>query len=209
VKKALDKIFREYPPEPRKPKGHDKMKPRTLFASLIALALATAASAQPPAPVTKSAVQTLTATIVAIDSTNRLISLKADNGAVETIVAGPDMQRFNELKVGDKVTFKYYESVVFAIQKPGATPPSAEKLAVERNAAGSRPGGKMTQTQTAVVTVTAIDMAIPSVTIRTDKGGTMHFKVEDKGNLTGVKVGDKVQVTYTEALAISVESPKK
>ena len=37
----------------------------------------------------------------------------------------------------------------------------------------------------------------------------MSFKVEDKANLAGVKVGDKVQVTYSQALAISVESPKK
>ncbi len=75
-------------------------------------------------------------------------------------------------------------------------------------AGGAKPGGKMTQTMTAVVTVTAIDMAVPSVTIKTEKGETMSFKVEDKANLTGVKVGDKVQVTYTQALAISVEAPK-
>jgi Cu/Ag efflux protein CusF len=183
------------------------MTRRILFACLLVLALAAAASAQPPASVTKSAVVTETATIVAIDATNRLISLKGEDGIVETIVAGPDVQRFSELKVGDKVTFKYYESVVYAIQKPGATPPSPEKIAVER-AGGAKPGGKMTQTMTAVVTVTAIDAAVPSVTIKTEKGETMSFKVEDKANLTGVKVGDKVQVTYTQALAISVEAPK-
>jgi Cu/Ag efflux protein CusF len=183
------------------------MKPQILSASLIALSLAAAGWAQPPASVTKTAVETVTATIVAIDATNRVISLKAEDGTVESIVAGPDVQRFNELKVGNKVTFKYYESVVYSIQKPGATPPSAEKLAVERTAA--RPGGKITQTMTAVVTLTAIDLAVPSVTIKTEKGETMHFKVEDKSNLTGVKVGDKIQVTYTQALAISVESSKK
>ena len=36
----------------------------------------------------------------------------------------------------------------------------------------------------------------------------MSVKVEDPKNLAGVKVGDKVQVTYTQALAVSVESPK-
>jgi Cu/Ag efflux protein CusF len=182
------------------------MKRKILFACL-ALSLAIAAHAQPPASVTKASVETVTATIVAIDATNRVIALKAEDGTVESIVAGPDVQRFSELKVGDKVTFKYYESVAYSIQKPGATPPSAEKLAVERSAA--RPGGKMTQTLTAVVTLTAIDLAVPSVTVRTDKGETMHFKIEDKSNLAGVKVGDKIQVTYTQALAISVESPKK
>jgi Cu/Ag efflux protein CusF len=183
------------------------MTRRILFVCLLAVTVAAAASAQPPASVTKSAVATETATIVAIDSTNRLITLKGEDGMVDTIVAGPEVQRFSELKVGDKVTFKYYESVVYAIQKPGAAPPSPEKIAMERSA-GPKPGGKMTQTMTAVVTLTAIDMAVPSVTVKTEKGETMSFKVEDKANLTGVKVGDKVQVTYTQALAISVEAPK-
>ena len=62
---------------------------------------------------------------------------------------------------------------------------------------------------TAVVTVQAIDMAVPSVIIKRDDGAVMTFKVEDKANLTGVKEGDKVQITYTRALAVSVESPKK
>jgi Cu/Ag efflux protein CusF len=33
----------------------------------------------------------------------------------------------------------------------------------------------------------------------------MSFKVENPKNLEGVKVGDKVQITYTQALAISVK----
>jgi hypothetical protein len=37
----------------------------------------------------------------------------------------------------------------------------------------------------------------------------MSFKVEDPKNLTGFKGGDKVQITCTRALAISVETPKK
>ena len=74
---------------------------------------------------------------------------------------------------------------------------------------GPRPGGTLSAQLTAVVTVEAIDAKIPSVTIKTGDGNTMSFKVEDPKNLTGVKVGDRVQVTYTRALAISVEAPKK
>jgi Cu/Ag efflux protein CusF len=185
-----------------------------LFAAAVAVSAAAQtpapaakpAAAQPPASVSKTAIATETATIVAIDATNRLITLKGADGAVETIAAGPEMQRFAELKVGDVVTFKYHESVVFAIQKPGEKPP-VDKASVERGT-GAKPSGKMTQTMTTVVTVMAIDPAVPSITIKTDKGETMHFKIEDKTNLTGVKVGDKVQVTYSQALAISVEAAK-
>ena len=180
-----------------------------LLISLLALAVAGAFStAFAQKPVSQGAVVTETAVIEAIDSTSRLITLKVEDGTIETIVAGPDVLRFNELKVGDKVTFKYYESIVYAIQQPGAKPPAAESAALVRGQ-GARPGGTLSQQLTAVVTIKAIDLSIPSVTITTEDGNTMSFKVEDKKNLTGVKVGDKVQITYTQALAISVEAPKK
>lgn len=159
-------------------------------------------------PVTQSAMVTETAIIQAIDSTNRLITLKSEDGTVDTIYAGPEVTRFSELKVGDKVTFKYYESVVYAIQQPGAKPPDPDAIGITRNQ-GPRPGGTMSRQMTATVTVKVIDMNVPSVTITTEDGSTMSFKIENKKNLEGVKVGDKVQITYTQALAISVESPKK
>ena len=56
---------------------------------------------------------------------------------------------------------------------------------------------------------TACDPAIPSIKVRTADGHSMSAKVEDKKNIEGVKVGDKVTVTFTEALMITVEAPKK
>ena len=51
----------------------------------------------------------------------------------------------------------------------------------------------------------AIDAKVPSVTVLTEDGRTVSFKVEDKKNLKDVKVGDKVEITYTEAVMISVK----
>jgi Cu/Ag efflux protein CusF len=185
------------------------MTRRILLISLLALAAAGVFSnALAQKPVSQGAAVTETAVIVAIDSTNRLITLKGEDGEIDAIYAPPEMQRFNELKVGDKVTFRYYESVVYAIQKPGTTPPSQGGAAITRGT-GPKPGGTIAQQMTAVVTVKAIDQQVPSVTIATDDGNTMSFKVDDKKNLAGVKAGDKVQITYTQALAISVEAPKK
>ena len=50
---------------------------------------------------------TETFTIVAIDYQSRLITLKDKDGLAETVYAGPDVQRFAELKAGDTVTFRY------------------------------------------------------------------------------------------------------
>jgi Cu/Ag efflux protein CusF len=184
------------------------MTRRVLVVCLLALAVAgTYSHAVAQKPVTQGAAVTETATIVAIDSTNRLITLKDKDGITDTIVAGPEVKRFSELKVGDNVTFRYYESVVYAIQKPGDKAPAPVAGGIVRST-GPKPGGTMSEQMTAVVTIQAIDAKVPSVTIKTEDGTIMSFKIEDPKNLTGVKVGDKVQITYTRALAISVETPK-
>jgi hypothetical protein len=185
------------------------MTRRVLILCLLALAAAGAfSSALAQKPVTQGAAVTETATIVAIDSTNRLITLKDKDGITDTIVAGPEVKRFNELKVGDVVTFRYYESVVYAIQKPGDKPPAPATGGLVRST-GPKPGGTISEQLTAVVTIQAIDAKVPSVTFKSEDGSVMSFKIEDPKNLTGFKAGDKVQITYTRALAISVEAPKK
>jgi Cu/Ag efflux protein CusF len=185
---------------------------RTVVAAFAAAALVIAFAAPAASAVqakSQSAAVTETFTIVAIDHTNRVVTLKDKDGQVDSIYAGPEVKRFDELKVGDKVTMKYYESVVYQIQKPGATPAAQSAQAAVVPGGGPRPGGTISRQMTATVTVVAIDMNVPSVTIKMDDGSQSSFKVEDKKNLAGLKAGDRVQITYTQALAISVEAPGK
>jgi len=169
----------------------------------LALLFTAAADAQPA--ITKGAEVSETVTIEAIDYKSRVVTLKDSAGLSDTVLVGPEVKRFNELKVGDKVTFRYYESVVYQIRKPGTqmTKP-AEAAAVVRTE-GAKPGATISEQQVAIVTVNAVDMAVPSVTISTDDGRKMSFRVENKKNLEGVKAGDRVEITYTQALAISVQ----
>jgi Cu/Ag efflux protein CusF len=178
--------------------------------TISAIALATLALLSVPLnaqkPVTQGAEVSKTFTIEAIDYSSRLVTLKGTGGETETIFCGPEVKRFDALKVGDTVTFRYYESIVYAIRKPGSAP--APGGASVTPTPGDRPGGTVSQQQVAVVTVNAIDMKVPSVTITTKDGRKASFKVQDVKNLQGVKVGDQVEVTYTQALAISVAPGK-
>ena len=177
---------------------------KILFASAALAALPLVALAQ--APVTKTEAAEITAKIEAIDKTARLVTLKDTEGDTETIKCGPEVKRFDELKVGDTVTFRYYESIAYAIRKPGQASglPAQTGPSVTRGQ-GPRPGGTIAQQETATVTVKAIDAKVPSVTVLTADGRTVSFKVEDKKNLTGVSVGDKVEITFTTAVMISVK----
>jgi len=177
---------------------------RTLavLAALVVLPLVALAQK----PVTETEAIELTTKIEAIDHSARLVTLKDKDGESETIYCGPEVKRFDELKVGDTITMRYYESIAYAIRKPGQPSglPATSGPKITRGQ-GARPSGTIAQQETATVTIKAIDPKVPSVTVLTEDGRTVSMKVEDKKNLEGVKVGDKVEVTYTEAVMISVK----
>jgi hypothetical protein len=172
----------------------------------VAALLAAAPSAWAQKPLTESAAVEMTATIESIDRDNRVITLKDKDGNTETLMAGPQLKRFDELKVGQTVTFRYMESVAVMIRKPGeaAAAPSMGEPKVIRGT-GPKPSATVSKQETAVVTVKTIDAKTPAVTVVTDTGNLLSFKVADRKNLEGVAVGDRVEVTYTAALAIAVK----
>jgi Cu/Ag efflux protein CusF len=156
--------------------------------------------------VTESDALELTAKITAIDHDARMVTLEDEEGDTETIYAGPEVKRFNELKVGDTVTFRYYESVVSRVRKAGEPAPGkASGTPTLVRGTGAKPSGTLSQQLTATVTVKEIDPKVPSMTVTLEDGRSMSFKVEDKKNLEKVKVGDRVDVTYTAAVTISVK----
>jgi Cu/Ag efflux protein CusF len=181
-----------------------------------ALCLATVALAQAPAkpaaPIKGEAVvasATVTATVAQVDQKTREVTLKADDGKEYSFVAGDAVKNLAQVKKGDVVVATYTEALAWEIKKGGKA--SAE-TAVAAGAAqpGARPAGAIAQQTTVTVTVTAIDPKVPSVTFKGPAGKTRTIKVKDPAKLQGVIVGDSVEITYTEALAIKVEkAPKK
>jgi|KBSSwiS6_1023812.scaffolds.fasta_scaffold11807_2 hypothetical protein len=158
--------------------------------------------------VTKQDKVTASVTIKAIDPATRSVTLRAENGDEDTYTVGPEVTRFNQLKVGDTITATYYESLVFQVRKPGD--PAATSGAV---AAGGRlegvPGGAIGTQETTTVTVKAVDMNVPSITVTTADGRTLTRKIAEKKNLEGVNPGDKIDITYSQGLVVSAEAAKK
>jgi Cu/Ag efflux protein CusF len=168
---------------------------------------ALAAENATPKPVVVKDKVTIKATIEAIDSTNRIVTLKGPKGDVMTLPVDEDVARFDELKVGDKVTAEYFESVAYEIEVPGAATPTGTAVAAAP-IAGAKPAGAAISMTVDKVTIEAIDPATPAVTVKTAAGDVLSFRVRHKQNLKGVKVGDVVVVTHTKALVISVATPK-
>ena len=74
---------------------------------------------------------------------------------------------------------------------------------------GEKPGGAVGQRVTFTATIEAIDLAKGTVTLKGPQGNSQTIKARNPANLKKVKVGDVVDITYTEAVAIEVEAAPK
>lgn len=151
-------------------------------------------------------VVTATATVEAIDYKKRLVTLLGPEGNSATIQVGPEVRNFAQVKKGDQVVATYRESVAVTLRKPGEAEPGVVAAeAVERAQPGAKPSGMAAETVTVTTTVEKVDRRKQVVTLKGPDGKTANVTVRDPARLEKVKVGDLVEITYTQALAISVE----
>lgn len=149
-----------------------------------------------------------TATVVSIDHATRAATLRLQDGRVVRIKAGEQVRNLEQVKAGDEVIATYLESVVIQVRPAGeANPGASAAVAGFRSTPGQMPVGAEVSSVTVVATVQAIDRAKQEVTLETRDGARQGVHVNDPAHFDHVAVGDLVEITFTEALAISVERP--
>lgn len=174
-------------------------------AMTAALATATESVAmQEQKPLQRSESVTVKATVESIDKPNRTVTLKGPEGNLVALQVDPSVKRFDELKVGDVVTATYTESIAVKVRKPGEPDPDINSETVTSHK-GVKPGGTVKREQTITVTVEDIDRTAPSVTVKGPEGHVMTFRVRDPKRLEELKVGDKVDITFTQALLLKAD----
>ena len=194
------------------------MHKSTLIATMILAATASfAANAQSsgavvdkqPGRVGIAQAVDVTATISAIDATSRGITLKGPDGKEVTMVAGPEVKNFNQLKVGDKVDIQYVEALVLELKKGGGQPVArTEKESMTTAKPGETPAAKGARKVTVVGDVINVDAATQTVTLKGPQR-TADLKVRDKKQFDMISKGDQIEATYTEALAVAVKPSAK
>jgi hypothetical protein len=173
-----------------------------IIAAAVLVSMARMAMAQ--AKTVRSEMRTESATVEAIDPSTRTITLKKPDGTYQQVVAGPEIKRFEEVKVGQKVNARYYENVVVRVKQPGE-PEVDNKVKATTGSEQATPGGTKARQRTITATITAIDPALPTITFTGPNGWVYTSPVQDKEALAKVKVGDKVDIVWTEALLLSLE----
>jgi hypothetical protein len=161
-----------------------------------------------PGSLLRAQTVTATATVEAIDHATRMVTLRGPEGRTITFRAGEQVRNLAQVEKGDVVQAVYYESFAVQVRKPGeATPGVSAGGAVGRAEPGESPAALGIGSIILTSTIEAIDPAGKSVTLKDTDGSLVTVPVRNPANLEGVAVGDLVEITYTEAVAIAVEKP--
>ncbi len=183
---------------------------RALVIGWIGLGLAAGAAAQSGKPgVVVAEVTQLKAKVDAVDYAKRLVTLTGPRGNTVTVKVGPQAKNLDQVKAGDQLTVRFYDSIALFVRKSSEPPAAAAMTAVELAPKGQKPAGIMVETAEITATVEAIDYAKRTVTLKGPEGKTRTIKV-DPGvkRFKEIKKGDELVVRHTEAFAISVQKPK-
>ena len=143
-----------------------------------------------------------------VDFPNRRITVRNAHDVLETYNVSPAVKRLADIKPGDKIVLSYSRSLAFEVRQPTAAEianPRAFAADISRNPAQLPPGMTADMVSRTIVTVEEIDLDANTVTVKTPEGKNVTVFARFPENLTRVKVGDKVAVTYGEALAVDVK----
>ena len=182
------------------------MRSRTIYG---VLALTMMAAGQLRAQVSKTIqgeMQTVTVTVEAIEKSSREVTVKKPDGKYDVLYVPASVKRFDTLKIGDKITAKYYENMVLQLKAPGQASVDKESGAVTKSE--NKSAGTVAHQRTITATITEIDQNVPSITFTGPHGWTYSTRVQDKPALAKVKVGDKVDITWTTAMILSIDEAK-
>ena len=174
-----------------------------LSISALALALSLSSWAQEVKQLPTQTV-TISGSVATIDHAKRVVNIKTSDGKFETIDVPAGAKRFDELKVGDKVSLTYNNNVSARVKPPGEADVdtgSATSTAGQQ----ARPGGTATVQRTMTVTVDAIDKSASSMTFSGPNGWKYSRHIVDPTVFDKVKVGDKIDITWNTDVTVAVQ----
>ena len=147
-----------------------------------------------------------TAEVIAIDHSTRNVALRMADGSEVAFEAGPQVRNLDQVEAGDFVRLSYLESIVYHLRQPGESAPGVSvQEEMLRSEPGEVPASAVARSVFVTATVRSLDPSVPSVTLESPSGETRTLRVRDADRLKGVEVGDLVEFTFTQAVAVELE----
>ena len=180
-----------------------------LFAMIT---LSACESSSPPRPMqTIEDTVEASATVESVDVLNRLMTIKTEAGDLVTLEVGPEVQNLVQVRQGDRVVVRYREAIGARISNDAAGQPVSIDVDTDRARLGQRPSARASATTNVPVTINSVDTRSNLVTFSGPDGLVRSITVatpEGRAFIRQLKKGDTVVLSFTEALAVSVEPAK-
>lgn len=189
----------------------------SMIAPLLLLAMAgcahheSSSAAPPPMPTTAAAPEASgftaeeyvegEATVVAVNRTDRKVTLQNARGQAITVQVPADVN-LNRVTAGDNVLIGLLQSVSARVLPPGSAA-LGNTLEVASTQPGQPEGRAWGQQLTVVAEITAINLVNHTVTLRGAEGNSDTISVKNpemQQRMANLQVGDLVELTYSEAL---------
>jgi hypothetical protein len=147
-----------------------------------------------------------TATVTAVDPATRRVKLRMSDGSQTTVKCGAEVVNFEQIKVNDKVNVTMVEELAIHLKRADG-PADGQSAGVMLAPEGAKPSAAVAGTVQVTGKITAIDTNTRRVTLKLPDGSSERVRAGEQIDLSAVKPGDDVTVRYSEALAVSVETP--
>jgi hypothetical protein len=179
------------------------MKHTFLALTLVAFS----ALAQPSVTLITEPVEAVV-TVTKVDAQARTVTIRGPAGNLHTLVVPAEARNLDQVKAGDRFKMTYAEAAAIAVSKGGKPAAGIEQM-VSLAPKGAKPGGYKVRTFNVAGVVEAIDYKRRQVSVRGPKGNIVSLPVSGEvKDLESVSVGDRITVTYSEALAMEMVPPK-
>lgn len=173
---------------------------------IAAVGLSSCASSGPKATHQKQVERETVVTVESIDVPERLVTVRSASGDRSTYYVDESIKDFPQAKVGDKVRIRYRESYAFRVMSPGESAPGLEVTTETSRDKTVTPTRSAKTEVKAMVRIEEVTKDGKVVTF-TGPRGRRTVNILDPALQEYVRklhTGDHVEVTYNEALALSI-----
>jgi len=148
----------------------------------------------------------MTANVEAINHKTREVTLRGPEGNTVSFVASEEARNLDQVSVGDTVKAEYEETLSIELfANDGIEPNAGQLTAAGRSEKGEMPAGAIVNAQVVTATVEEINLEKNTFKLKGPSGEVTEHVARNPENLKKAAEGGLVMITYTEAVAISVE----
>lgn len=178
------------------------------FCVLPAFVLGQDTEREKPEPFKTASLKKATGTVQAVSQSDRHVVLQVEGGR-PVILDGQRVSNFDEVRPGDRVQVSYYEGLIAELKPPGKD--TQGEVTRSQKTPGDMPGNASGRGIVTTVEVTSVDPDRNMITFEGPDGRSRTLGVADRNAkefMNQLNPGDRVQMTYIEATAVTIEPEK-